>query len=253
MWHPTTNKWREIPHATHSCCYLSLKWGRNCHNKCWRKKNVLNYYYYYFCFICTFTCDLLSEGNKAMTLTFPLIASGCMYSMCSQSVSLIVDIHLSLITRLQTGGHWTGEILHWLYPAHVYSLIVEFNTSLCVSSWCLNYAHLRLTLTWSYKWRSALPHVPGSHRNASNNYQKDNLHPVIFYFTSLLQHCALTAQEDVLYRCYTFAIWLILIWSFCLTTIYCPIKLFTLSCRQFLITSTSVVTIIQFFGDQMGN
>lgn len=133
IWHPTPNKWQEIPHATHAGCYLSLNWSRNRQNT-WERETIIYQYTwcrFFFPFICTFTFGFWTvkknEQSKEKDIhILHLIASGIF--MCSQSVTFIVDIHLPLIAWLHIGGHshktaeWNQNqksFCHLLYYAQI--------------------------------------------------------------------------------------------------------------------------------------
>lgn len=112
--------------------------------------------YFFFCFICTFFLpfELWREWSRAKGkdkhTVYYLWLHQAVY-MCSQSVTLIVDIYLSLITWLRIGGHlyktvkredfmWNKSLFHHLFVIYhrllMCSLILQFNASHCVSSRC---------------------------------------------------------------------------------------------------------------------
>lgn len=157
-----------------------------------------------FCFICTFTFAFSTVKWREQSIETYITFDCVRLYVCALNLSVLLYTSICLSSRgcklEDTKLHsedfmWKNAPLfcHLLYPAHVFSLILQLNTYHCVSLWCLNYTRLMSTPTWSYKWISALPHVPGLHRNASNNHWQDNRHCVIFGFTLLWQHCPLTA------------------------------------------------------------
>ena len=116
IWHPAPNKWQEIPHATHTGCYLSLKWGGTAkanmreYNQDLTEHVVYIFLLYVYFHFCLLNCEGKRAKQRKKTNIYCLWLHQAVF-MCSQSVTRIVDIHLSLIAWLHTGGHLCKTVL----------------------------------------------------------------------------------------------------------------------------------------------
>lgn len=212
VWHHTPIKWHERTHATHTGCHLSLKWGRK---QIWEKEaKIIQYMWCLFFFYVHFCSYLLtSEGKgekqRKETNIYCLWLHQALF-MRSQSVTLTVDIHLSLIAWLQIGGHLYKTVkseTKTTYSHVLYTLPELIDSSVYCISLCFiiwwNCAHV-----WCL-----LPQRPTSgcqytlmylvlYGHARNNHWQDNQRCVMFglYLTlALYRNIVVPSQHKRIY------------------------------------------------------